>query len=439
MRRNSSFMGLSLIYDATLIANVRGGKRTGTFFVADALLKEFLRRDDISLKIYCRSGDEKQARINLAPYLSKKNCEIIFVKRHFFGVQFRLFVKAVLRVLPKFLTTFLYSSAQKILALKQKAVVPNKVTPNKVVPNKKESLDKTENCVFFSPFFAPPKEYLHLAKFLVIYDAIPLIFDEYRNNPGNYWFLELARKLDESYTCFAISSYTKTDFLKHLPHLKPENIIVTPLACDERFKPANADEIARARKKYNIPENKKYIFSLCTLEPRKNLIRAVKCFANFISKNNIDDLVFVLGGAHWDAFIEKLENEIGSLDENIKSKILKIGYVDDSDQAALYSGALFFVYTSAYEGFGLPPLEAMSCGTPVITSNNSSLPEVVGSAGIMIDYDDDEAHIKAYESYYYNENLRQENSKKGLERAKLFSWEKCADIMITEMKRRAGI
>ena len=425
-------MGLSLIYDATLIANVRGGKRTGTFFVADALLKEFLRRDDISLKIYCRSGDEKQARINLAPYLSKKNCEIIFVKRHFFGVQFRLFVKAVLRVLPKFLTTFLYSSAQKILALKQKAVVPNKVTPNK-----KESLEKTENCVFFSPFFAPPKEYLHLAKFLVIYDAIPLIFDEYRNNPGNYWFLELARKLNESYTCFAISAYTKTDFLKYLPHLKPENIIVTPLACDERFKPANADEIARARKKYNIPENKKYIFSLCTLEPRKNLIRAVKCFANFISKNNIDDLVFVLGGAHWDAFIEKLENEIGSLDENIKSKILKIGYVDDSDQAALYSGALFFVYTSAYEGFGLPPLEAMSCGTPVITSNNSSLPEVVGQAGIMIDYDDDEAHIKAYESYYYNENLRQENSKKGLERAKLFSWEKCADIMITEMKRRA--
>ena len=422
-------MGLSLIYDATLIANVRGGKRTGTFFVADALLKEFLRRDDISLKIYCRSGDEKQARINLAPYLRKKNCEIIFVKRHFFGVQFRLFVKAVLRVLPKFLTTFLYSSAQKILALKQKAVVPNK----------KESLEKTENCVFFSPFFAPPKEYLHLAKFLVIYDAIPLIFDEYRNNPGNYWFLELARKLDESYTCFAISAYTKADFLKHLPHLKPENIIVTPLACDERFKPANADEIAKARKKYNIPENKKYIFSLCTLEPRKNLIRAVKCFANFISKNNIDDLVFVLGGAHWDAFIEKLENEIGSLDENIKSKILKIGYVDDSDQAALYSGALFFVYTSAYEGFGLPPLEAMSCGTPVITSNNSSLPEVVGQAAIMIDYDNDEAHIKAYESYYYNENLRQENSKKGLERAKLFSWEKCADIMITEMKRRAGL
>ena len=296
----------------------------------------------------------------------------------------------------------------------------------------------TEKAFYLAPAYEFCNDFMkdaNICKFAIAYDVMPLVFPQYYPNSQEGWLESF--KMFDNY--FAISSYTKADFLKHLPHLKPENIIVTPLACDERFKPANADEIAKARKKYNIPENKKYIFSLCTLEPRKNLIRAVKCFANFISKNNIDDLVFVLGGAHWDAFIEKLENEIGSLDENIKSRILKIGYVDDSDQAALYSGALFFVYTSAYEGFGLPPLEAMSCGTPVITSNNSSLPEVVGQAAIMIDYDDDAAHIKAYESYYYNENLRKENSKKGLERAKLFSWEKCADIMITEMKRRAGL
>ena len=168
---------------------------------------------------------------------------------------------------------------------------------------------------------------------------------------------------------------------------------------------------------------------------RQNLIRAVKCFAAFIRKNNIDDLVFVLGGAHWDRFISILESEIENLNE-LKDKILKIGYVDDADQAALYSGALFFVYTSQYEGFGLPPLEAMSCGTPVITSNNSSLPEVVGGAAIMIDYDDDAAHIKAYEDYYFNEELRKENSKKGLEQARKFSWEKCADIMVEEFKKR---
>ena len=425
---------IKVLFDASIITGVRNDIKSGIFFVARAMLLEFLKRDDINITIFSAEIDIKLAEKNLERYIGNSKLSIVHKYTPNTTNSIKRKLKEVARkavfLAPEPIALKLFSFARNLKSIMQK---------QREVKTENLPLQKPKYDAFFSPIFLVNDEYLNLTKFIVIYDAIPLIYDEYKKNPANAWFLELARKLDESYTCFAISSYTKTDFLKYLPHLKPENIIVTPLACDERFKPANADEIARARKKYNIPENKKYIFSLCTLEPRKNLIRAVKCFANFISKNNIDDLVFVLGGAHWDAFIEKLENEIGSLDENIKSKILKIGYVDDSDQAALYSGALFFVYTSQYEGFGLPPLEAMSCGTPVITSNNSSLPEVVGNAGIMIDYDDDEAHIKAYESYYYNENLRQENSKKGLERAKLFSWKKCADIMITEMKRRAGL
>ena len=97
---------------------------------------------------------------------------------------------------------------------------------------------------------------------------------------------------------------------------------------------------------------------------------------------------------------------------------------------ALYSGAEWFTYTSMYEGFGLPPLEAMSCGCPVITSNNSSLPEVVGDAGIMIDYDSDEQHIQAYERYYFDKNLRNEYAQKGIERAKQFSWQKCTNKIL---------
>ena len=419
---------IKVIFDVTIIAIASGSGRSGIFSVARSLLERFRMNNQVSLSLYCEGANKEESKKALEKQdIDLKDMEFFFVQNNSetktMIYSLKQIIKRFISILPKPLDSVITNFAKKIL---QK---PNKKVNFKV----QKSYD-----IFFSPCFKI-KNNLAKQNYILLYDAIPLIFDEYRNNPGNYWFLELARKLDESYTCFAISAYTKTDFLKHLPHLKPENIIVTPLACDERFKPANADEIAKARRKYNIPENKKYIFSLCTLEPRKNLIRAVKCFANFISKNNIDDLVFVLGGAHWDRFISILENEIGSLDENIKSRILKIGYVDDSDQAALYSGALFFVYTSAYEGFGLPPLEAMSCGTPVITSNNSSLPEVVGQAAIMIDYDDDAAHIKAYESYYYNENLRKENSKKGLERAKLFSWEKCADIMITEMKRRAGL
>ena len=90
------------------------------------------------------------------------------------------------------------------------------------------------------------------------------------------------------------------------------------------------------------------------------------------------------------------------------------------DLAPLYSGAEWFVYTSQYEGFGLPPLEAMACGCPVITSNNSSLPEVVGDAGVMIDWDSDEQHIKAYEKYYFDKKFRDEMAEKGVKEVNSF-------------------
>ena len=399
---------ITILYDFNIMADAfySSSSRSGVFRVAWELFKALLKRKDVCVVVFCNFG----ILYKLQKYLENfgfKNLNYAVVEDQRPSLRrVRSFSRWILSRLKLFFSS-------KIL------------------------FAKNVECDYF--FTASLWQYKKVEInsnpqiFAFAHDVMPLVFPQYY--PGEEW----RSKFEAFDNYFANSAYTKADFLKHLPHLKPENIIVSPLACDERFKPANADEIAKAKAKYKIPSDKKYIFSLCTLEPRKNLIRAVKCFANFISKNNIDDLVFVLGGAHWDRFISILENEIGSLDENIKSRILKIGYVDDSDQAALYSGALFFVYTSQYEGFGLPPLEAMSCGTPVITSNNSSLPEVVGDAGIMIDYDDDEAHIKAYESYYYNENLRKENSKKGLERAKLFSWEKCADIMITEMKKRAGL
>jgi glycosyltransferase involved in cell wall biosynthesis len=205
-------------------------------------------------------------------------------------------------------------------------------------------------------------------------------------------------------------------------------------AGDNFYHEKDKNKIKQVCKKYNIPTDKKYVFSLCTLEPRKNLIRSVKTFIEFIKKNKINDMVFVLGGAHWDEFIGKLESEIKDLGK-YKNKIIRAGYIDDEDLAALYSGAEFFVYTSQYEGFGLPPLEAMQCGTPVITSNNSSLPEVVGDAGIMIDWDSDEQHIAAYEKYYFDEKYREKMAKKGLTRSRQFSWKNTVDVMINQMKK----
>ena len=182
--------------------------------------------------------------------------------------------------------------------------------------------------------------------------------------------------------------------------------------------------------KYHVrhKDDNKYIFSFCTLEPRKNLIFTVRCFIEFIKKHHINDLYFYIGGAQWENFIGLLKEQINDFDE-YRDKIVRLGYVDDEDVNTLYSNSLFFTYLSQYEGFGVPPLEAMQAGTPVITSNNSSLPEVVGDAAITIDYDSEEQCIKAFEDLYFNEDLRKSYIEKGLERGKLFSWEKTVNKM----------
>ena len=412
---------LKLIYDASIVVNTTNANwaRSGVYFSALNLLKEFAKRDDIELVLYCKTDDKNKAKKFLKDLL-KKDFACIF---EFVPSKLIIALKRTIEKLPPLISKPFYKANDLRKKLKNKS--PQK-KPNTQNPNE-------YNACYLSAAYDLPARFKHdesIIKYAIAYDVMPLIFPQYYKDSVDGWLQTF--KIFNNY--FSISRHTKKDYLKHLEHLKEQNITTALLACDESFKPANNEQINLAKQKYKIPENKKYIFSLCTLEPRKNLIRTLKTFIEFIKKNNIDDLVFVLGGGHWEIFIKELEKSIDDLGA-YKDKILKIGYVDDKDLAPLYSGALFFVYTSQYEGFGLPPLEAMSCGSAVITSDNSSLPEVVGDAGIMIAYDSDEAHIKAYEKYYFDENFRKENAKKGLERSGLFSWQKCADIMVNKMKQ----
>ena len=412
---------LKLIYDASIVVNTTNANwaRSGVYFSALNLLKEFAKRDDIELVLYCKTDDKNKAKKFLKDLL-KKDFACIF---EFVPSKLIIALKRAIEKLPPLISKPFYKAndLRKKLKNKNTQKKPNTQNPNEY------------NACYLSAAYDLPARFKHdesIIKYAIAYDVMPLIFPQYYKDSVDGWLQTF--KIFNNY--FSISRHTKKDYLKHLEHLKEQNITTALLACDESFKPANNEQINLAKQKYKIPENTKYIFSLCTLEPRKNLIRTLKTFIEFIKKNNIDDLVFVLGGGHWEIFIKELEKSINDLGA-YKDKILKIGYVDDKDLAPLYSGALFFVYTSQYEGFGLPPLEAMSCGSAVITSDNSSLPEVVGDAGIMIAYDSDEAHIKAYEKYYFDENFRKENAKKGLERSGLFSWQKCADIMVNKMKQ----
>lgn len=292
---------------------------------------------------------------------------------------------------------------------------------------------------FLSPIYVIPNcidKFSNVSKYMILYDIIPLcLYNYFREGNEQTWFSNCIKQLSKDEYYFAISEYTRLDFLKYFGNkLNKDNIDVIPLSTNLDYKPnKDIEALNIVKKKYNIPLSKKYLFSLCSLEPRKNLIRAVRTFIEFINKNKINDLVYVLGGGALKGFMEKLEKEFPNY-KNYQDKIIRAGYIDDEDLEVLYSNAEWFVYTSQYEGFGMPPLEAMKCGCPVITSNNSSLPEVVGDSAITIDYDSDLQHIEAYEKYYYNEDLRKEMSQKGLERAKLFSWDNTVDIIINKMK-----
>ena len=161
------------------------------------------------------------------------------------------------------------------------------------------------------------------------------------------------------------------------------------------------------------------------LYQEKNIAHLVRCFAQVIQEQNIQDLNLVLVGSQgwdYDAILQEISSQY-----TLRSRIIVTGRVADQDLAAIYSGAVAFVYPSLYEGFGLPPLEAMQCGVPVITSNTSSLPEVVGDAGILLDPTDVDALCHSIFKIYNQLSLREKMSAKSLEQAKKFSWERCTE------------
>lgn len=285
---------------------------------------------------------------------------------------------------------------------------------------------------YFTPLYAIPEyiaENQNIIPYDIFYDLDPVVhpdsFPDSKNK--DFWFTKLVESLNSRSVNFVISKYTRKDFLKYVPKASAKNTITTLLAADRSFHKTSYEETLASLKKYNLPTGKKYIFSLCNLQPRKNLIRVIRTFLLFIKKHNINDMVFILGGAAWSTFESEFADELSK--PECQGKVIHAGYIDDNDLAPLYSGAHWFVYTSSFEGFGLPPLEAMQCGCPVITSNNTSLPEVVGRAGIMIDYDSDMQHISAYEKYYFDNAFRTKMANKGLKQAQKFSWDKCVNIM----------
>ena len=223
-----------------------------------------------------------------------------------------------------------------------------------------------------------------------------------------------------------LSEHTRRDIIDTYG-IEPSRIIAIPLAAPRHFSPVEDNrELQRVRHNYGI--DGQYILSVGSIQPRKNLARLVQAYArvraSLRDKHSETELPkLVLVGKHAWLYDETLR----ALEENkVADSVILTGYVPESDLPALYSGAICFVYPSYFEGFGLPPLEAMKCGAPVIVGNKTSLPEVVGDAGLTVDPFDVLSIAEAIEKLINHSVLREELSVKGRRRAETFDWRKTA-------------
>lgn len=255
---------------------------------------------------------------------------------------------------------------------------------------------------------------------VTIHDLIPRIypskFTKKHRLIQNTLLPHILRKADK---IIVDSNSTKNDIIKFYPRYE-DKIKVIYLGVESHFFPRSNHEIEKTLDKYNV--DFRYILFLGTVEPRKNIIRVVDAFIQLKQEGNIEQKLIITGRKGWlyKDIIEKINKTPFSQD------IIFTDFVDDEDLPSLYSGAEIFLYPSLYEGFGLPVLEAMSCGSPVITSNLSSLPEVAGDAAILVDPMNVEEIVQAMEKLLRDRELRKELKRKSLERAKFFSWEMAA-------------
>jgi glycosyltransferase involved in cell wall biosynthesis len=253
-----------------------------------------------------------------------------------------------------------------------------------------------------------------------LHDIAYLRFPQYhllQNRLFLAWMMP--RFLAQADQIITVSESTRRDALQHY-RLDPAKVAVIPEGVEPRFTPAvEATQLDAVRRAYNLPA--RFILFVSTIEPRKNLPTLLEAYVALRPKHPDVGLV-IAGGKGWlyQSFFDRL-SALGLQD------VVKLtGFIADEQLPALLSAAEVFAFPSYFEGFGLPPLEAMACGVPVVCSNASSLPEVVGDAGLLVPPDDPRAWVEALDQVLSNPGLRAELRGRGLARARQFTWEAAA-------------
>jgi glycosyltransferase involved in cell wall biosynthesis len=250
-----------------------------------------------------------------------------------------------------------------------------------------------------------------------------LIFERYPQHHTwkNRFFLKLGMPLfvRAADAIIAVSRHTKRDIIE-LYGAPAQKIHVIYEGIDERFSPVDAAGVKAVRQKYGI--ERPYLLMVGTLEPRKNHGAALRSLAR-LKAEGFPHCLVIAGGHGW--LFDPIQSLVGEL--GLVADVIFTGRVPDEDLPALYSGADCFLMPSLYEGFGFPVLEAMACGTPVVCSNVSSLPEVAGDAALLVAPSDVQGMHLAIERLVNDPKLRQELSRRGLAQSSQFSWRRAAE------------
>lgn len=251
---------------------------------------------------------------------------------------------------------------------------------------------------------------------LTLYDLIPILFPAYSTPRARWLFRWTTRSaLRAVQYCLSISEATRRDILTHF-RIDPAHLVTIPLAADPAFTLQPPDVVAALRERYNLPE--KFLLYLGSNKPHKNLVRLVEAWAAMQAE--APDYTLVIAGAWLPQHPEPRQRaQILGIDD----RVCWLGPLPDADLPALYTAAEIFVFPSLYEGFGLPVIEALACGTPVACANTSSLPEVAGEAAVLFDPTQTASIADVLRQVLTDAGLRAALRRRGPVQAAKFSWE----------------
>lgn len=406
---------LRIVFDASVLGYAQYGAagRTGVFRVADSLARELAQSSECELT-FC--GAENFRMWTEAQNYLKSQVDLRGIRRvdhHAPATVFRavgpLLWKLAERREVALPTKIVRKALGTVLAQLERRSTP--LSPRALFGQQ----------IYHSCFFALPdvtRRMSGLRRFLTVCDVINLRNPQFSHDGGNY-LRSIIQSVGPEDFVIAISETTKKELCEYRPEISAARVFVVPLAASDWFRPAAETEISQVRARLGVG-NRRYFLSVCTLDKRKNLPALVRAFALWVQSSQDAQTDLVLCGSLGDS-TSQLQQEIrrsGLAPERIRMT----GYVRDEDLAPLYGGALAFVYPSLHEGFGLPVLEAMRCGTPVITSDSGALAEVARGAAQGVNVRNDAAIAQALAKVSSDAGLRADLARRGTERAREFSW-----------------